>query len=48
MTRDNWTTATAGRHGGYGIIAKSFAAIFWTVCVLTLAWALGPNQTIIQ
>jgi len=48
MTRDNWTTATAGHREGYGIVAKSFAAIFWIVCILTLAWALWPNQTIIN
>ena len=46
--RNNWTTATAGRGEGYSIAGRVFLAILTLCNFLTLIWALGPNQTIIN
>ena len=46
--RDNWTTATAGHCEGYSIAGRAFLAILTLCNFLTLLWALGPNQTVIN
>lgn len=46
-TRDNWTSATAGRDEGYSIAGRVFLSILTLCCFLTLAWAIS-TQTIIQ
>lgn len=48
MTRDNWTTATAGHREGYSIARRAFLFIITLCGFLTIAWAIGPNQIIIQ